>query len=98
MDQEKKNAIALMRYSVIAPLITGLSDDYDSLTAFFNNASAKGVMHPDGSIKHYAPGTIERWYAAYKKDGFDSLIPTGRADQGVPRKLDEDIKEQIKYC
>ena len=30
MDQEKKNAIALMRYSVIAPLITGLSDDYDS--------------------------------------------------------------------
>ena len=97
MDQEKKNAIALMRYSVIAPLITGLSDDYDSLTAFFNNASAKGVMHPDGSIKHYAPGTIERWYAAYKKDGFDSLIPTGRADQGVPRKLDEDIKEQIKY-
>ena len=30
MDQEKKNAIALMRYSVIAPLITGLADDYNS--------------------------------------------------------------------
>ena len=95
MDQEKKNAIALMRYSVIAPLITGLADDYNSLSAFFNNASVKGVMHPDGSIKHYAPGTIERWYAAYKKDGFDALIPSGRADQGVPRKLDEDVKEQI---
>ena len=39
MDQEKKQAIALMRYSAIAPLITGLSDDYESLTAFFNNAS-----------------------------------------------------------
>ena len=39
MDQEKKQAIALMRYSAIAPLITGLSDDYKSLTAFFNNAS-----------------------------------------------------------
>lgn len=58
MDQEKKNAIALMRYSVIAPLITGLADDYNSLSAFFNNTSVKGVMHPDGSIKHYAPGTI----------------------------------------
>ena len=34
MDQEKKQAIALMRYSAIAPLITGLSDDYKSLTAF----------------------------------------------------------------
>ena len=70
MDQEKKNAIALMRYSVIAPLITGLSDDYNTLTAFFYHASVKGVLHPDGTIKHYAPGTIKRWYAAYKKRWF----------------------------
>ena len=97
MDQEKKNAIALMRYSVIAPLITGLSDDYDSLTAFFNTASAKGVMLPSGKIKHYAPGTIEKWYRNYKDGGFDALIPSGRSDIGQPRKLDEDIKEQIKY-
>ena len=74
MDQEKKNAIALMRYSVIAPLITGLTDDYNSLSAFFNNTSVKGVMHPDGSIKHYAPGTIERWYAAYKKESQDATL------------------------
>ena len=97
MDQEKKNAIALMRYSVIAPLITGLADEFNSNTAFFNNASAKGVIHPDGTLKHYAPGTIEKWYLNYKKGGFDSLIPTSRADLGNPRKLDEDIKEQIKY-
>ena len=58
MELEKKQAIALMRYSAIAPLITGLSDDYDSLTAFFNNASIKGVLHPDGTVKHYEPGTI----------------------------------------
>ena len=49
MDQERRKDIALMRYSVIAPLITGLSDDYDSLEAFFSSASAKGVMHPDGT-------------------------------------------------
>ena len=35
MDQEKKQAIALMRYSAIAPLITGLSDDYESLTEYY---------------------------------------------------------------
>ena len=97
MDQEKKQAIALMRYSAIAPLITGLSDDYQSLTAFFNNASVKGVIHPDGTIKHYAPGTIERWYRNYKEDGFDALIPAGRADQGKPRRLDDELQEQIKY-
>lgn len=97
MDQEKKQAVALMRYSAIAPLITGLSDDYKSLTAFFNNASVKGVIHPDGTIKHYAPGTIEKWYRNYKEGGFNALIPTGRADQGKPRKLDNDLQEQIKY-
>lgn len=97
MDQEKKQAIALMRYSAIAPLITGLSDDYESLTAFFNNASIKGVVHPDGTVKHYAPGTIEKWYRHYKEEGFDALIPTGRGDRGKPRKLDDDLLEQIKY-
>ena len=97
MNQEKKQAVALMRYSAIAPLITGLSDDYESLTAFFNNASVKGVIHPDGTIKHYAPGTIEKWYRNYKEAGFDALIPTGRVDQGKPRKLDDNLQEQIRY-
>lgn len=84
MEQEKKQAVALMRYSAIAPLITGLSDDYESLTAFFNAVSVKGVIHPDGSLKHYAPATIERWYRCYKSHGFDALIPAGREDMGKP--------------
>ena len=97
MDQEKKHAVALMRYSAIAPLITGLSDDYESLTAFFNAASVKGVIHPDGSVKHYSPNTIERWYRNYKSGGFDALIPSGRKDMGKARKLDVQLREQIRY-
>ena len=97
MDQERRQSIALMRYSVIAPLITGLSDEYDSLEAFYRNASAKGVTHPDGTLKHYAPSTIEKWYRNYKQHGFDALVPTGRADLGKPRKLDDELQEQIRY-
>lgn len=97
MDQEKQQNIALMRYSVISPIISGLWDDYDSLTAFFNDASAKDVISPDGSVKHFAPQTIERWYRSYKNGGFDALIPARRVDQGQPRKLDADIQEQIRY-
>jgi hypothetical protein len=67
MDQEKKQAVALMRYSAIAPLITGLSDDYESLTAFFNNASVKGVIHPDGTLKHYAPVRLKDGTVIIKK-------------------------------
>lgn len=97
MEQDKKHDIALMRYSVISPLITGLQEDYSSLDAFFRDASLKGVTAPDGSVRKYAPGTIEKWYRAYKQGGFDALLPTGRSDAGKPRKLDDEIQEQIRY-
>ena len=97
MEQEKKQQIALMRYAAIAPLITGTQDNFNSLSAFFRDASAKGSLMPDGTIHHYAPETYEKWYYMYKKDGFDALIPTGRSDCGKSRKIDEDLKEQISY-
>ena len=65
MDQETKHDKALMRYSVIAPAILGLSDEYPTLTAFFRDASEKGVVTPDGKRKIYSPQTIERWYREY---------------------------------
>ena len=97
MEQEKKQAVALMRYSAIAPLITGTQEDYESLSAYFRTVSAKGIKAPDGSLRHYSPGTLEKWYFSYKKSGFDALVPTGRSDCGVSRKIDEDLKEQIIY-
>lgn len=97
MTQDKKHDIALMRYSVISPIITGLSENYSSLDAFYRDASQKGVVSPDGTVKHFSPSTIERWYRNYKKGGFDALIPEGRVDEGKPRKLDSELQEQIKY-
>ena len=94
MEQEKKQAVALMRYSAIAPLITDTQDDFVSLSAYFRAVSAKGIKAPDGSLRHYSPGTLEKWY---KKSGFDALIPSGRTDRGTSRKIDEDLKEQIIY-
>lgn len=97
MDQQKKHDIALMRYSAIAPIISGLQENYSSLEAFYRDASKKGVIAPNGTLRHFAPATIERWYRNYRKGGFDSLIPEGRADEGRPRKLDDDLQEQIRY-
>lgn len=97
MEQNKKQAVALMRYSAISPIITGTQDDYESMSAYFRAASAKGIKSPDGSLRHYSPGTLEKWYLSYKKGGFDALVPTGRSDCGVSRKINEDLKEQILY-
>ena len=97
MDKERKQDIALMRYSAIAPLITGLKEDYPSLKAFFRDVSAKGVTAPDGTLRHFAPVTIERWYRSYKQGGFETLLPAGRNDAGKPRRLDDALQEQIRH-
>lgn len=97
MDQDKQHDIALMRYSVISPIISGLQENYASLEAFYRGAAGKGTIAPDGTLKHFAPATIERWYRNYRRGGFDALIPEGRVDEGRPRKLDADLQEQIRY-
>lgn len=95
MKNEQKQAIALMRYAAIAPLVTGNADEYPSLKAFFREVSAKGIKAPDGSVRNYAPATIEKWYLLYKKNGFDGLLPVSRSDCGVSRRIDDDLKAQI---
>lgn len=97
MNQQQQQQVALMRYGAIAPLITGLDEDYPSQNAFYEEISAKGIPGPDGKLHHYAPATIEKWYLNYKKNGFDALVPKTRADAGMSRKLDEDLQEQIRY-
>ena len=97
MKQEKQQEIALMRYGAIAPLIAGLDENYKNKTAFYNEISNKGLVGPDGRVHHYAPATIEKWYLDYQNHGFDALVPKGRSDAGMSRKLDEDLQERIRY-
>lgn len=97
MKQEKQQEIALMRYSAIAPIIAGLDERYPSKTAFYTEISAKGLLGPDGKLHHYAPATIEKWYLDYQNHGFEGLVPKGRSDAGMSRKLDEELQERIRY-
>lgn len=97
MKQEQQQEIALMRYGAIAPLISGLDDEYPTQNAFYEELAAKGIPGPDGRLRHYAPATIEKWYLNYKKFGFDALLPKARADAGSSRKLDDELQEQIRY-
>ena len=97
MKQEKQQEIALMRYGAIAPIIAGLDERYPNKTAFYTEISTKGLIGPDGKLHHYAPATIEKWYLDYQNHGFDGLVPKGRSDAGMSRKLDEELQERIRY-
>lgn len=97
MDNETKKKVALFRYGILAPLISGTYDEGMSVKEFFRNASKKVYTNHKGDDTKVAATTLERWYYKYKKDGFDALMPGRRSDTGKSRKLDEDIIEQIKY-
>jgi transposase InsO family protein len=97
MTDEIRNEIALMRYAIIAPLVSGLHDDAESIKSFFLTASKRKYTNYNGSLVSFAPATIERWYYNYNRDGFDALIPKRRTDSGHFRKLDDDLKTTIAY-
>lgn len=84
MTQNEKHAIALMRYAAITPLINGTKDEFQSLGSFFRKAALKPYPAADGSMRHFSPAAIERWYRSYLKSGFDALLPKGRSDSGKP--------------
>lgn len=43
---------------------------------------------PDENGDYYAERTLEDWWYAYQKGGFNALMPTPRSDQGKSRVLD----------
>jgi putative transposase len=44
---------------------------------------------PDENGDYYAVRTLEDWWYAYQKHGFEALVPAPRSDQGQSRVLDE---------
>ena len=97
MDYVKKQDVALLRYTAIAPVVTGLGDVYCSNNDYYREISEKGVTGPDGKVYHFHPDTLQRWYSAYKKQGFEALMPRDRRDAGKSRKIDADLLEQLTY-
>ncbi len=97
MKDETRQEIALFKFSIISPLISGAHENSTSNTAFFRNAASQTFLNHKGEQISLSPSTIKRWYYNYIKNGFESLLPKRRNDAGTSRKLDEDIMEQIKY-
>lgn len=96
MEQEKTKK-ALMKYSAIAPLITGNVNQYESKEAFFRSASEQEFTYDGVNYKKYSAGTIKRWYLEYVNKGFDELKTKQRSDINVSRKLSADAIEYIHY-
>ena len=96
-SEQEKTKKALMKYSVISPLITGEVNQYESKEAFFRSASSKEYSYDGVHYKKYSSATIKRWYLEYINKGFDELKTKQRSDINVSRKLSTDAIEYIHY-
>ena len=95
MTEKEKEKVALFRYGILSPLITGSYKGTD--TEFYREAASKTYESIKGKEISFHSYTFFRWYKAYLKDGFDGLKPKGRADICQYRKLNSDAIEEIKF-
>lgn len=94
MTEEEKEAIALFKYSLIAPLVAG-SYQEASKAEYYRITAAKEYTFPNGEKTHYSAGTLKKWYSDYLKLGLDALKPLTRCDLGRSRKLPEEAVKKI---
>jgi hypothetical protein len=58
-------------------------------------AAARTHQLPDGRYVRLSWRTIETWYYAHKRGGFDALMPERRSDRGRSRALSPELAELI---
>ena len=95
MTEKEKEKIALFRYGILSPLITGSYEG--SASSFYREAASKTYDSINGKEISFHPYTFFRWHRAYVKNGFDGLKPRGRVDENQYRKLSDDAIEEIKF-
>jgi putative transposase len=92
MDHREQEQIALHRWAVIAeaasPRLTAAERG-----ALVRQIAAREHTHPDGQLRRYSRGTIDRWIRAWRNGGLDALKPAPRADTGTVRAHPELFSE-----
>ncbi|MDF2701046.1 MAG: transposase of IS1604-like element [Haloplasmataceae bacterium] len=94
MNEKLLKEIALLKYSIIAPVVT---ETYATLTKIdhFREESNKKYTLSTGMPFLFSPMTAKGWYLKYQKEGFEGLMPKTRNDAGKPRSLKEDAISRI---
>jgi transposase InsO family protein len=88
MTNEEREAVALFRYGLIAPILNNHCDR----KAYLQEICAEKHNVPYYGLKEFSISTVERWLSAYRKWGFEELKPKIRGDKNRTRSLS--VEEQ----
>ena len=93
-DPDRCHEIALFRYGLIADLVR-LQPGAKGLYALIEQKAAGAYTIPGSSRTRVAGETIRDWLKAYRRGGFDALLPKARADRGQSRSLPPEVVEAL---
>ena len=92
MNDEQRQQIALFRYGLIAPLVSGT---VASQKEYLEKICAQVHEVPFYGRKEYAPKTLLGWLRKYRRHGFSALKPKPRTDQGASRQIPDEIAGKV---
>lgn len=95
MDQTDKEKIALWKFGIIAPVISG-THPFSTNRQFYRHLAEKEFENPvSGVKKSFSWQTFAHWAYEYRSGGFDGLISRPRSDKGTSRTLSPEAQERI---
>jgi transposase InsO family protein len=83
---ERRREVALFRYGIIADLVA-MDPHHRGLYALLAKKAERDYTIPGSLRRHVATETMRGWLRAYRRGGFDALVPRVRADQGSARSI-----------
>lgn len=93
-DAQYRQALALFRYGLIADLIA-LPAGSRGLYARLREKAKLEYVIPGSQRTRVAMETLRHWLSAYRRGGFDALLPKGRCDRGRPRILPQAVADAL---
>ena len=91
---ERRREVALFRYGVIADLVH-LEPHHRGLYALLQKKAEQEFTIPGSLRRHVAAETMRGWLRAYRRGGFDALIPRVRADHGCARSIPPQVVDLL---
>jgi transposase InsO family protein len=85
-DDDHRQAVALFRYGLIADLVP-LPAGSAGITERLRAKAREHHTIPGSRRTRVAAETLRDWLKAYRRGGFEALMPKPRRDRGRPRRL-----------
>jgi putative transposase len=94
MDENRREQVALFRFSVIGTLISG-ELCHGELKKRIRELASRRYHIPHSHKTRIAPGTIEDWLYAYRRNSLEGLKPKHRSDSGALRLIESQSGQAI---